>query len=190
MRIVKAKNLQDVADVYMGKELQPGEYYQLTSELEVDSWGTNEKVNQHIWFTPAKLGINDGTADLSPMDGDKWLKGNAYTAIKMIGKDGLVNPVEFDSEGFMRVSAEARDGTKYNVFTHNWCDKCTWYQESTKATDETLADSGNGLTFNSAHGYWIDMTHGRITDEDRTVFLANEQGKWIPVIKVDDVIQT
>jgi hypothetical protein len=57
-------------------------------------------------------------------------------------------------------------GTKFNVFSVNWCDKTTWYEKSIGVVAEALSDSGNGLTFNSAHANWIDMTHGKMTAED------------------------
>lgn len=97
---------------------------------------------------------------------------------------------KFDSEGNQMVVVEPRVDTKYNVFSHNWCDKCSWYQESVKVTDEVLSDSGNGLTFNSAHDFWIDMTHGRVTDEDRLVSVAGAGSNWIPAIKVNNIEQS
>ena len=148
-----------------------------------------------IWFKDA---LSSG--DKTVLDGDTTgpaggliaahdnTTSQTITSVALVDNTGVGHPIKFDSEGFMRVSAEIRGGIKYNIFTHTWCDKCTWYQESTGVTDEILGDSGNGLTFNSAHDYWIDLTHGRVTDEDRVVYLASE--KWVPVIRVDDVVQT
>lgn len=104
---------------------------------------------------------------------------------------GIVVP-SFDAEGNQKVIAQPLDGTKWNIFSVNWCDKCSWYAGSTKVTTETLSDAGYGTTFTSANPYWIDMTHGRITDENRTVKLAQDAGTddWLPVITVNDVAKT
>ena len=72
------------------------------------------------------------------------------------------------------------------IVTHNWCDRCTWYQQSTKVEDEALVDSGDGLTFGSAHACWIDLQHGRQYAEDR----ITADGTYIPVVKVDGVEKT
>lgn len=96
----------------------------------------------------------------------------------------------FDSYGNQMVVVEPRSDIKTNIFSHNWCDKCSWYQGSVKATNEVLADSGNGLTFNSDHDFWIDLTHGRLTDEDRLVATSEAGSNWIPTVKVNDVEQS
>lgn len=109
----------------------------------------------------------------------------------MLEIQGLTIP-SYDSEGNMLIVPEPRGGTKYNMFSVNWCDKCSWYQGSDKVTAETLSDSGDGLTFNSVNDYWIDMSHGRITDENRTVKAAQDAGTddWIPAVTVNDVEKT
>lgn len=64
------------------------------------------------------------------------------------------------------VAVAAREGSEVIYATHNFCNKTTWYSESIRVEDEQLTDSGDGLNFNSAHQFWIDMTHGRVMDED------------------------
>lgn len=68
------------------------------------------------------------------------------------------------------------------VVSHNFCDPCTWYGDSVGVVDEVLTNSGDGLTFNSSKVNWIDMTHGRVTNEND--FAAN----YPIIIKIDDVI--
>ena len=109
--------------------------------------------------------------------------------ISAVDPSGNPALIKQDSSNNLVMVPEPRDGDKYNKFSINWCDKCSWYQSSTKVTTETLSDSGDGLTFNSANTHWIDMTHGRITDEDNIVAEAGSDN-WIPVITVDDVEQT
>lgn len=104
---------------------------------------------------------------------------------------GIIVP-SFDADGNQKVVSEPREGTKHNVFSVNWCDKCSWYEGSIKVSDETLTDSGYGTTFTSANQFWIDMTHGRVTNENKTVSDAQAAGTddWLPIVKVDDVVKT
>lgn len=70
-----------------------------------------------------------------------------------------------------------------NIISPNWCDKTTWYQESTRVTGETLTDSGDHTVYNSANDFWIDLTHGKVTQEH---FLT---GDYSVKVYVDDVEQ-
>ena len=89
-----------------------------------------------------------------------------------------------DSQGAMlTVPVPELDREMKNVVTHNFCDKCTWYQQAATATDETLTNTGDNLTFSSANTHWIDLTHGRFYLEDR----ITDRASYIPVIKVDGV---
>jgi hypothetical protein len=92
-----------------------------------------------------------------------------------------------DADGNVNNVSQPRPGSKFNVITHNWCDKTTWYSESTKITAETLSDSGNGLTFNSAHAFWVDMKHGKVTDEDSICAI---NAKWLSTITINNVAKT
>lgn len=91
-----------------------------------------------------------------------------------------------DGGGIPRAAAEIPDGSKFNVFSVNWCDPTTWYAESTPVSDETLSDSGDGLTFNSANENWIDMTHGKMTAEDD----LTAGGDYLVTVTVNDVEKT
>ncbi len=94
----------------------------------------------------------------------------------------------FDVDGNQKITPEPPIGDKKNFMSVNWCDKCSWYEGSQEAQNETLSDSGNGLTFNSDHNRWIDMKHGRITFEDQ--ILADNPNKWVATVKVNDVTKT
>lgn len=56
-------------------------------------------------------------------------------------------------------------GPDIDEFTPNFCDRTTWWPESTSVENETLTDSGDGYTFNSVNQYWIDVVSGKITEE-------------------------
>lgn len=63
-------------------------------------------------------------------------------------------------------SLAGREGSEVIYATHNYCDKTTWYSQSLRAESETLVDSGNGLTWGSAHTHWVDMYSGKVMDDD------------------------
>jgi len=89
-----------------------------------------------------------------------------------------------DDEGRMRVAIErTKEGLDRPYYVPNFCDPCVWYQGASQVVGEALVDSGDGLTFASAHQYWIDLRHGRLCKEGR---LANQSG-YTPVIKADGV---
>jgi hypothetical protein len=94
----------------------------------------------------------------------------------------------FDVDGNPKITPEPPIGDKRNFMSVNWCDKCSWYEGSVQVTNETLTDTGNGLTFASAHDRWIDMKHGRVTFEDQ--ILADNPGKWVAVITVNGAQKT
>lgn len=86
----------------------------------------------------------------------------------------------------MAVHEVPPEGTSSVFVSHDFTDKTTWYQESVAVTDETLTDSGDGLTFEAANTHFIDMTHGKIHKEDT----LNAAGDYDITVKVNDVVQT
>lgn len=78
------------------------------------------------------------------------------------------------------------------VFSQDLCDKCTWFGDAVRVVDEA-AGVGTGVqtAFPLAHGSVIDVTHGRISDEDKLVPTAAQGGaSYALEIKVDGVAQT
>ena len=93
-------------------------------------------------------------------------------------------PTPTSPSGIPLFIAEPREGVSPIVVTHNWCDRCTWYTDSERIEDEVLTDSGDGLTFNAAHPFWIDLNHGRLTAEDKI------KASYLPTVAVDSVEKT
>lgn len=106
--------------------------------------------------------------------------------VAFINENGVPMPAHFDSEGLLRSTSELPDGDKFNLYSVNWCDKCSWYEGSTKVTDGALTDTNDGLTFSSPHDFWIDLRHGRITGED----VITRDGSYLVVVKVNGVTKT
>ncbi len=93
-----------------------------------------------------------------------------------------------DEAGRSVVVPEPRTGTELIMVTHNFCDPTTWFSTSVRVTQEALTDSGDGLTFNSAHPTWIDMVHGKVFDED--ALCRDVVHGYSVVVRVDGVEMT
>lgn len=111
---------------------------------------------------------------------------NSHTG-ELIAKAESVEISNFpkaDTSDNIRVSVYKPEGLSSSVVTHNFADPCTWYGDSVKVDSEVLTDSGDGLTFLSINYHWIDLFHGRMTNEDKV------SSKYQIVVKVNDVVQT
>jgi hypothetical protein len=81
-----------------------------------------------------------------------------------------------------------------SMVTPDLGDRTCWYQKSVQVVDETLTDSGDGLTFTSAHPHWINIydakltyTHKQIPKRDGT---WGKHADWATIVKINDVTQT
>lgn len=98
-------------------------------------------------------------------------------------------------DGVPQFAQAPRDGSEWVIGSHNFCDPCSWFGDSVRVHDEALTDSGDGLTWNSAHVNWIDMVSGRMHNDDIWSQLqmmmdpADPHG-YLVVVKVDGVVQT
>jgi len=76
-------------------------------------------------------------------------------------------------------------GSKTNKISPNWCNKTTWYSDSTRNTDITMTDSGDHTTYNlPTPGYCVDVKNGELTHENSLV------STYGYVCKVNDVEKT
>ena len=70
------------------------------------------------------------------------------------------------ADGTPVVAQTGRMGSEAIYSTHNFCDESTWYSESIRVTSGTLTyNTGTGL-WESGDPCWVDMTHGRVFDEE------------------------
>ena len=95
--------------------------------------------------------------------------------------------VGITDSGKTKVALYKSEGSSKTFITHDWCDKTTWFQESTKITEETLS-LDTGTTYKSSTGktHWIDLVHGKMYDE----FNINSDEEYTVVITDDGVVQT
>jgi len=116
-------------------------------------------------------GITTGGDVLTVTMKDSLSAGDETTLDGLVGAHaGTVTastPPPTTLKGVPLVQPDWREGTATDFITFNWCDKTTWYPSSTQVTDETLTDSGDGLTWNSANTSWICVTCGKVSQEHR-----------------------
>jgi hypothetical protein len=86
------------------------------------------------------------------------------------------------------IAIKGREGAEVIYASHNLCDPTTWYSESIRVEAEPLVDSGDGLTWTSANTNWIDMTSGKVMDDDGV--RADSPHGWLITVLVDDVEAT
>jgi len=72
MKTIIAKNNSGITKTYFGQLINDQGSYTLQSQEELNGWSADALVNTDIWS--GDLVINDGTNDLSPVNGDRWLK--------------------------------------------------------------------------------------------------------------------
>lgn len=93
-------------------------------------------------------------------------------------------PVEV-SNTIISTEVQLPEGRRLNRYSHDFCKKETWYQDSTRVTGETLTDSGNHTLYTPAVSrYWVDVMHGKLFGEWELV------ATYAPIIKVDTVAKT
>lgn len=87
--------------------------------------------------------------------------------------------------GSLRVQLDPPEGSKLNLISINWCDKTTWYPDSEQVTGEELTPDGSYIVYTPAVSrHWVDVFHGKLTDERLL------RSTYQPVIKVNDVTKT
>lgn len=113
---------------------------------------------------------------------DTVIAAHDYTASPPILDTQIINDptvhVRKPSEGINRVWA----------ISHNWCDKTTWFQRSVYVEDEAVGiGDGAQTVFSLANDFVIDMTHGKVADED--LIVPHSSASWDPIVKIDGLIQ-
>jgi len=91
-----------------------------------------------------------------------------------------------NADGLLLSTSEPRVGSELVMVTPNFCDKNTWYYSSARVVEETLSDSGDGLTFHSQHPNWINLYSGLLFDEEVLV----EEGPYTIEVSSDSAPKT
>lgn len=67
--------------------------------------------------------------------------------------------------GAIKVAVEKSDESSTTLISHDWCDPSSWFTNSERVVDKVLTFE-SGLIHSSGDVDIIDLTHGRVTDED------------------------
>ena len=70
------------------------------------------------------------------------------------------------SDGLSRVAMEKTTVSRKTLYTHDWTDPTTWYEQSVRVVDEVATNSGDNQSYQLAHNNVIDNYHGKISEED------------------------
>jgi len=142
-----------------------------------------------VWFKDAL-----STGDETTLDGD--VVGPAGGLIAAHDNTVLTPgaPVEVTNTPAVRATkqTEAEGAKRVYVFSPNWCDKTTWYGKAVEVLAEAVG-TGDGATtvFALAQSNVIDLTHGKVSDEEGVPLPSGAtMSSWQPVVKVDGVTQT
>lgn len=119
-----------------------------------------------IWKASVPHSVVDSGYTQEQNDEDKA----DFEAGYLLDANGTLNPRELD--GRPRTALGKGMGVPFNVYTHNFCDRTTWFQDSLRVVGETPTDSGNHTTYSLAHPNVIDTGHGKVTFEDGLVDAA------------------
>jgi len=152
----------------------------ITALDHIDTIGAN----LDVWFKDVLSAPDEATlASVVAAHEGVALPDNTPRPTTIFAEDGVKNPV--DPDGRLRFVLEKTIGSKANFFTHNFCDKTTWYQSSIYVEDETATNSGDDTTYNLAHQFVIDTYHGKLNQEDYLVDSSDRS--YRVTVKVDGV---
>lgn len=141
-----------------------------------------------IWFKDALLSPEKSILDGDTSDPAGGLLANHDNSPYPDEATPVVLSHKLTPDNRLRVAIEKSDSTSLDIFTHNWCDKTTWYQDSARVEDEIASNTGNNINYTLSNQYIIDTYHGKITLEDD---LRDALGQsYRVVVKVNDVLQT
>lgn len=174
MRILKNKTAEECAVTCGSRTVEIPENDQADLAESFAAWelASSESLLLLLAQGIDKYQLNDGSRDLG-----------AGEAIDLIR--GYQGPAKVTDDGVPIIQSQLPEGRRCDFYTPNFCDKTTWYQDSSRETDEELTDSGDHTTYNlDTPCAVVDVKHGKIFGEDN---LLENYGT---VVKVDDVEKT
>jgi len=105
----------------------------------------------------------------------------------IVGLGKLVQK-QYTSDGRLAVAISAPEGDKLNIVSFNFCDKTSWYVNSTRVENEIASPNIDFSEYSLSHDFIIDSYHGKIFHED---FLKDSEGNsYRVIVKVNEEIKT
>ena len=137
--------------------------FEQMSDFELELLKANNQAYYDAWYYSLQ--------PLPPQPGPQPVSLATLPPVTISGVDAST------TEKTMKVSTTKLEGSSTLLVSPNLCDKTTWYEKSTRVLVEELTSS-DYLTYSSAHTHWIDLTHGKVSYEDRI-------SGYNPVVYVD-----
>lgn len=136
-----------------------------------------------IWFKDAL-----GAADKTTLDNDMSNPAGgliaAHTGQPLVTIDTVSLTSAATADKRLRVAVEKSDTTSKTLFSHNWCDRTTWYEQAVRVVEEVATDRGAQTIYDLANTNVIDVYHGKISDEDK--LLSPDGYSYRVSVKVND----
>jgi len=176
--------IMDVSDSQLSWPQFKSFYSTISGFINYIDLGTNYFVwtqyNGHKIYVPT---LTKGTADAIDFETNYKPKCNKQTSTSAVGSLLVEQSIYTGPPNTKAVS----------IVTVDLTDRTSWYQKSVQVVDETLTDSGDGLTFNSVNPWWVNIygrltyTYKQIPKRDGT-FGAHTD--WAVIVSINNVIQT
>lgn len=118
----------------------------------------------------ASSGSNRDDYDSNYLSTSTMVSSSEDAKALLYGLNTQAEPV--NKHGAKRIQVDPRQGSKVQMFSQNFCDKTTWYSDSTRITGSVMNDvSGSGLVWELSGGQEliVDSTHGKIPLESRLI---------------------
>lgn len=179
---VYIKNIDTVSHVFRGRTVTVGSYL-LIPEIERSAWAVDSGILQHVTDGEAKIAkSDDGNNDIEDK-AEQWnYIGNMVPPIVDLANKTAIS-------GIPKVALYKPEGSSGSTASHDWTDPCTWYHQSSRVTSETLT-LDTGKIYDTANINVIDLTHGRVSDEDGVASAYDVKIYDNAVLKVEDTDYT
>lgn len=163
-----------------------------TALLRVQRNPDGDDVDKIAIVFAAPLSAGEETAldgDTTGPAGGLIAQHNAAIVIPSAFPAELTN-VKLNEYNHMAVAASLGIGGGFRIVTHNYCDKCSWWQESTDHVDQATT-TGDDLVFDiTGHDFLVDLRHGRVfledqIDETEVAPNGNTMSNLVPTVSID-----
>lgn len=120
-------------------------------------------------------------SQVGPVEWEDWSENYESSAVSVPSFDDAVAKIfrfdlgykdqQKDKDGFIQVVQQPTPGTERYFYSPNFCNKCSWWEDSTHVENLQLAVINDGTIYRATnHLHGIDMQHGLVRKEDLSVW--------------------
>jgi hypothetical protein len=134
-------------------------------------------------------------SQVGPAEWSDWSTNYESTAVAVTSFDDAVAKIfrfdlgykdqQKDSDGFIQVVQQPTPGTERYFYSPDFCDKCTWWEDSVAVESLQLSTITDGQVYEATgHPFGIDIHHGGVRKGKQVVFLFAESYPFlVPVVE-------